>query len=150
MRAIIQRSQEAHVKIEGRVHGGISHGLVVLLGIEEGDTPHDAEWLVKKITAMRIFADEEGRMNKNIEEADGGFLVISQFTLHATTKKGNRPGFTRAARPDKAIPLYQYFLDELIRQCSRPVAHGQFGANMQIHLINDGPVTIFIDSKNKE
>lgn len=150
MRIILQRSLEARLEIDDKVHERISHGLVVLLGIEESDTREDADWLTKKLISMRIFSDEDGRMNKSIGEAKGDFLVISQFTLHASTKKGNRPSFIRAAHPDKALALYNYFLESLKANTSQKVAAGVFGANMQIHLINDGPVTIFIDSKNKE
>lgn len=148
MRALIQRSQQASVTIAGEVTATISHGLVVLLGVEHEDTAEDAEWLAGKISQMRIFADAEGKMNLSVKDAGGAVLVVSQFTLHSSTKKGNRPGFTRAARPEVAIPLYEQFLALLGREVT--VKCGVFGADMQVALINDGPVTIWMDSRAKE
>jgi D-tyrosyl-tRNA(Tyr) deacylase len=150
MRVVIQRSREASVTIDGQVAGAIPHGLVVLVGIEHDDTHEDVEWLAAKIVQMRIFPDAEGKMNLGVREAGGDLLVISQFTLHASTKKGNRPGFTRAARPESAIPLYEAFLADLERQMGRAPARGVFGADMQVALINDGPVTIWMDSRARE
>lgn len=148
MRALIQRSQQASVIIAGEVTGSITHGLVVLLGVEHEDTQEDAEWLAGKIAQMRIFGDAEGKMNLSVKDVGGAVLVISQFTLHASTKKGNRPSFIRAARPEVAIPLYEHFMSVLGREVS--VQCGVFGADMQVALINDGPVTIWMDSKGKE
>jgi D-aminoacyl-tRNA deacylase len=150
MRAVIQRASEAQVRIGGDVVGRIGRGLVVLLGVEQGDTAADAEWLAAKIAQMRIFADEEGKMNRSVCEIGGEALVVSQFTLHASTKKGNRPSFIRAARPEEAMPLYEYFLTVFEPQVGRPLARGVFAADMQVSLVNDGPVTIFIDSRQRE
>ncbi len=148
MRALIQRSKQASVTIAGEITGSISHGLVVLLGVEHEDTVEDADWLAGKIAQMRIFADAEGKMNLGVKDVGGSVLVVSQFTLHASTKKGNRPGFTRAARPEQAIPLYEHFMTVLASEV--PVKRGVFGADMQVALINDGPVTIWMDSRAKE
>ncbi|MBB5038971.1 D-aminoacyl-tRNA deacylase [Prosthecobacter dejongeii] len=148
MRAIIQRSKQATVTIEGEVKASIPLGLVVLLGVEHEDTQEDADWLASKIVQMRIFGDAEGKMNLSVKDVGGEVLVVSQFTLHASTKKGNRPSFIRAARPEGAIPLYEYFKSALAKEV--PVQCGVFGADMQVALINDGPVTIWIDSKAKE
>lgn len=148
MRALIQRSKQASVTIDGAVTAAISHGLVVLLGVEAEDTAEDAEWLVGKIAQMRIFGDAEGKMNLSVKEVGGEVLVVSQFTLHASTKKGNRPSFIRAARPEVAVPLYESFLSSLGKEL--PVKSGVFGADMQVALTNDGPVTIWMDSKAKE
>jgi len=148
MRALIQRSQQASVTIAGEVAGSITHGLVVLLGVEHEDTQEDAEWLAGKIAQMRIFGDAEGKMNLSVTDVGGAVLVVSQFTLHASTKKGNRPSFIRAARPEVAIPLYEHFMSVLGREV--PVQCGVFGADMQVALINEGPVTIWMDSKAKE
>ncbi len=148
MRALIQRSKQASVTIAGEITGSISHGLVVLLGVEHEDTVEDADWLAGKIAQMRIFADAEGKMNLGVKDVGGSVLVVSQFTLHASTKKGNRPGFTRAARPEQAIPLYEHFMTVLATEV--PVKRGVFGADMQVSLINDGPVTIWMDSRAKE
>lgn len=148
MRVVIQRSKEASVSIGGMRHGSIDHGLVILLGIEHDDEPTDADWLVQKILGLRIFSDEEGKMNRSISDTGGSILLISQFTLHASTKKGNRPSFIKAARPEKAIPLYEYMIAELQKQVF--VETGKFGADMQVAFVNDGPVTIFMDSKQKE
>ncbi len=150
MRALIQRSQQASVTIAGEIHGQISHGLVVLLGVEHEDSAEDADWLAAKIVQMRIFSDAEGKMNLGVKDVGGGVLVVSQFTLHASTKKGNRPSFIRAARPEQAIPLYEHFLRAVETQLERPVAQGVFGADMQVALINDGPVTIWMDSRARE
>jgi D-tyrosyl-tRNA(Tyr) deacylase len=150
MRVVVQRVSEAAVAIDGREVGRIGTGLVVLVGVESGDSPADAAWLAAKLAALRIFPDEAGRMNCSVREIDGGLLVISQFTLHAATAKGNRPGFTRAARPDEAIPLYEAFLADLEREAGRRPERGVFAADMQVSLVNDGPVTILIDSRNRE
>ncbi|MCP4123231.1 MAG: D-tyrosyl-tRNA(Tyr) deacylase [Bacteroidetes bacterium] len=150
MRVVIQRVSEAKVVIDGTVSGEIGLGYVLLLGIEDADTEQDVDWLVRKVTALRVFSDDEGRMNLSINDVGGNVLVISQFTLHASYKKGNRPGFTKAARPDKAIPLYESFLQKMETSLGKKIASGRFGADMKIHLINDGPVTISMDSQNPE
>lgn len=150
MRVLIQRVSEAKVMIEGRTAGEIDQGLLVLLGIEHEDTKEDADWLIKKLIGLRIFNDEEGKMNLSIDDVKGAFLVVSQFTLHASTKKGNRPSYINAARPETAIPLYEYFKKALADQSNMIVESGEFGADMKVHLVNDGPVTIWMDSKNKE
>ena len=150
MRVVIQRVSEASVSIEGQIHTQIQHGLLILLGIENKDDSSDAEWLSKKTANFRIFSDENGQMNKSIIDVKAEILVISQFTLHAKTKKGNRPSFIEAARPEQAIPLYENFVKRLSLDAQSQVLTGQFGANMQVSLCNDGPVTILIDSKNKE
>ena len=149
MRAVIQRVQSGKVTIEGKDVGAIQQGLVILLGIEDADGLADVEWLAAKVVALRIFSDADGKMNYSVTEIDGEVLVVSQFTLHASTKKGTRPSFIRAARPDHAIPLYEAFLEKLKFLVSKPVQRGQFGADMQVALINDGPVTIWIDTQNK-
>ena len=150
MRAVIQRVSKASVTVDGEVISRIGTGLLVLLGVEDADTPEDADWLVRKIIQLRIFADEQGLMNKSLQDVHGDLLVVSQFTLFASTKKGNRPSFIRSARPDHAIPLYEGFvlLDESL--LGRQVATGSFGAMMEVDLVNSGPVTITIDTKNKE
>ena len=150
MRAVIQRVTEATCVVEGKVTGRIDLGLMVLLGIEDADTQEDLEWLAGKIHGIRIFADENDLMNKALSDVDGGILLISQFTLYAATKKGNRPGFTKAARPDKAIPMYEAMIDRLSALQGKEVQTGIFGADMKVSLLNDGPVTIIIDTKNKE
>jgi D-tyrosyl-tRNA(Tyr) deacylase len=150
MRILIQRTTEASVKIEGEIIGSIENGFVVLVGIEHEDETSDADWLIQKLIGLRIFSDENGKMNLSIQEIDGSFLVISQFTLHASTKKGNRPSYIQAAKPEQAIPLYNYFVEELKSKSNLKVETGQFGADMKVSLINDGPVTIWIDSKNRE
>ena len=150
MRVVIQRVKKSHVEIDGQTSGSIGVGLLVLLGIEESDTEEDAVWLAHKITQMRIFSDSEGKMNLDVKEVSGEILIISQFTLHAMTKKGNRPSFIRAARPEKAIPLYEHFIDLVSATLGKPAATGKFGADMQVHLINDGPVTILVNSKARE
>lgn len=150
MRILIQRVTRASVTIGEQVHGAIGQGLLVFVGIEEADEPEDVAWLCGKLIKLRIFADEAGVMNRSIEEVKGEILVISQFTLHAQTKKGNRPSYIRAARPETAIPLYEAFVESVSRAMGTPVATGVFGADMQVELINDGPVTLWIDSKNRE
>lgn len=150
MRVVVQRVSEASVTIEGQVKSAIGWGLLILLGIEEADTSEDIEWLCRKISQLRIFNDEEGKMNRSIQDIQGEFLVISQFTLHASTKKGNRPSYIKAAKPPTAIPLYEQFVKQLAFTSGLPVGTGEFGADMKVHLLNDGPVTIMIDSKNKE
>ena len=150
MRVVLQRVKEASVAIKGRQSAGIGVGILVFLGIEPEDTIEDADWICGKLAKMRIFPDVNGVMNRNIQEESGEFLVISQFTLHASTKKGNRPSYIKAAKPDHAIPLYEYVLDKLWMESNRPVKSGEFGADMKVSLINDGPVTITMDSKRKE
>ena len=150
MRILIQRVSQASVTIEGSVHGEIGRGILILLGIENEDSQEDVNWLVQKIIGLRIFADEDGKMNLSSSDVNVEFLVISQFTLHASTKKGNRPSYIKAARPETAVPLYEYFIEQLKQQSNAKVATGIFGANMKVELTNDGPVTIWIDSKTKE
>jgi len=150
MRAIIQRVSEASVSINGKMSGNIGRGFLVLLGIVDGDGQEEVDWLVGKITRMRIFADDEGKMNRSLKEVDGELLVVSQFTLHASTKKGNRPSFIKAARPETAIPLYEAFIKSAEKETGKAPASGEFGADMQVSLVNDGPVTIMIDSQLKE
>jgi len=150
MRVVLQRVLEASVRIDGRVQSSIGAGLLILLGVEADDNQEEADWLAGKLARMRIFPDVDGVMNRSIQEAGGEFLVISQFTLHASTKKGNRPSYIKAARPEVAIPLYEYFLEKLWMESNRPVKAGIFGADMKVSLVNDGPVTIFMDSKRKE
>jgi D-tyrosyl-tRNA(Tyr) deacylase len=150
MRTVIQRVKESSVKIDGKVVGEIGAGIMILLGIETADTTEDIDWLVGKIEKLRIFSDEDGKMNLSIKDTEGSFLVISQFTLHASTKKGNRPSYIKAARPEQAIPLYQEFIKRLALTSGLKVESGEFGGDMQVYLINDGPVTIIIDSKLKE
>jgi D-tyrosyl-tRNA(Tyr) deacylase len=150
MRIVIQRVSEASVTIKGSVYGKINVGFLVLLGIEEFDSEEDADFLIGKLSGMRVFSDSEGKMNLSIQDVQGAFLVISQFTLHASTKKGNRPSFIKAARPEQAIPLYEYFVKRLRACLELQVETGVFGADMKVALVNDGPVTILIDSKNKE
>lgn len=150
MRAVIQRVSEASVVVNDLATGSIQQGFLILLGIEDADTETDIEWLSQKIVGMRIFGDEQGLMNKSLTDVNGNILLISQFTLFAQTKKGNRPSFIRAAKPDKAIPLYELMIKSLERNLGKPIATGIFGADMKVSLLNDGPVTIVIDSKNKE
>jgi D-aminoacyl-tRNA deacylase len=150
MRAVVQRVSEASVTIDGLVTGQIGRGVLVLVGVEVGDSPGDADWLASKIVALRIFPDDEGKMNRSLVDAAGEALVVSQFTLHAGTKKGNRPSFVRAAPPEEAVPLYERFVAEIERGLGRPVARGVFAADMQVALVNDGPVTIIIDSRSRE
>lgn len=150
MRAVLQRVSQATCTVDGNVTGQIEAGFLVLLGIEDADTIEDLDWLAPKIINMRVFSDENDLMNKALAEVDGGILLISQFTLFASTKKGNRPGFTKAARPDVAIPLYEQMIAKLSALLGKKVQTGIFGADMKISLLNDGPVTILIDTKNKE
>lgn len=149
MKIVIQRVSEASVTIEGERVAQINNGLLILLGIVNEDTQEDIKWLTNKITNLRIFNDENDVMNKSIKDVDGNIIVVSQFTLHALTKKGNRPSYIKAAKPDIAIPLYQTFIKQLEADLGKTVQTGQFGAMMQVALVNDGPVTIIIDSKNK-
>jgi D-tyrosyl-tRNA(Tyr) deacylase len=150
MRAVIQRVAEASVTINGNVRGAIARGLLVLLAVEEADTAGDIEWLSGKIVRLRIFNDEHGVMNCSVQEIGGDILLISQFTLFASTKKGNRPSYSRSAKPELAIPLYEKFISRLTRDFGKPIHTGEFGADMQVQLINDGPVTVIIDSKLRE
>ncbi|MCH6235402.1 D-aminoacyl-tRNA deacylase [Cognataquiflexum rubidum] len=149
MIAVIQRVSESTVKIDGQIKGQIGTGLMVLLGIEEADGTEDIEWLSKKIVNLRIFPDDNGVMNRSILEASGDILLISQFTLHASTKKGNRPSYIKAAKPDIAIPIYENFIHSIEKELGKPIQTGEFGADMKVALVNDGPVTIIMDSKNK-
>ncbi len=150
MRALIQRVTRASVVSDGVLTGQIGRGLVVLVGIEDLDDQDDAIWLADKIRQMRIFDDPEGKMNLALADVNGDILIVSQFTLHASTRKGNRPSFIRAARPEKAVPLYEYVREYLAASIGKPVPAGVFGAYMQVDLVNDGPVTIWLDTKNKE
>jgi D-aminoacyl-tRNA deacylase len=150
MRILIQRVASASVEIEKEIFSKIDAGLLILLGIEAADNEEDVDWLVKKVASMRIFSDSDGKMNQSVVEIGGEMLVVSQFTLHANTKKGNRPSFIRAARPEQAIPLYELFLEKLTLESGRNVRAGVFGADMKVALVNDGPVTIWMDSKEKE
>lgn len=150
MRALIQRVSSASVTIDGRVNAAIGQGLLVLLGIESEDNQDDIDWLVKKITALRIFSDAEGLMNLSVQDIGGEILVVSQFTLFASTKKGNRPSFIRAARPETAVPLYEKFITALETSTGKKPGEGVFGADMKVALVNDGPVTIWMDTKEKE
>jgi D-tyrosyl-tRNA(Tyr) deacylase len=150
MRTVIQRVQQASVIADGQPTGSIGQGLMVLLGIEEPDNDADIEWLCQKIVNLRIFNDETGVMNRSVMDIGGDILVVSQFTLFASTKKGNRPSYIRAARPETAIPLYERTIKNLITLLGRPIATGVFGADMQVSLVNDGPVTILIDTKDRE
>lgn len=150
MRALLQRVLNASVTIDGVEHSSIDAGMMVLLGVEHEDTEADADWLCQKLAKMRIFPDDEGVMNRSIMEAGGEFLVVSQFTLFASYKKGNRPSYIKSAKPDLAQNLYEYFLEKLWHETDLPVRSGVFGADMKVQLTNDGPVTIMMDSKNKE
>lgn len=150
MRTVIQRVQSASVTIDGEIKSAIGKGLLIFLGIEDKDSEADIEWLVKKIVNLRIFDDENGVMNRSIIDVDGEALVVSQFTLHASTKKGNRPSYIKASKPEKAIPLYNEFCDELSLALGKRIGTGRFGADMKVGILNDGPVTILIDSQNKE
>lgn len=150
MRVVIQRVLSASVTIKGELTSAIEKGLLILAGIEDADNADDIEWLCKKISELRIFSDEEGKMNLSLLDVDGDAMVVSQFTLHASTKKGNRPSYIKAARPEKAIQLYEQFCGHLSLTLGKTVKEGVFGADMQVALVNDGPVTIIIDSKNKE
>lgn len=150
MRAVIQRVTKASVTIDNKVNGHIRNGLLVLLGIEDADGEDDIKWLSNKIVNLRIFNDEGGVMNRSVLEVDGGILLISQFTLHASTKKGNRPSYIKASKPEVAIPLYEKMISQLENDLGKKVETGIFGADMKVELLNDGPVTIAIDTKNKE
>jgi D-aminoacyl-tRNA deacylase len=150
MRAVIQRVSEAKVSIAGVVKGAIQHGLAVLVAVEEADTVEDIEWLSGKIVRLRVFDDESGVMNRSVQDIRGGILLVSQFTLFASTKKGNRPSYSRSARPEIAVPLYQQFTARLAQDLGKPIETGEFGAEMLVSLTNDGPVTIIIDSKARE
>ena len=150
MKVVLQRVNNASVSIDGKVHSSIESGLLILLGIEHEDEKTDVDWLVSKIVGLRIFNDVDGKMNLSNDELKGEYLVVSQFTLHASTKKGNRPSYIKAARPEVAIPLYEYFKQQLSLISQTDVKSGVFGADMKVSLTNDGPVTIIIDSKNKE
>ncbi len=150
MRTVIQRVQHASVSIDGAIKSQIGNGFLLLLGIEESDTSEDVDWLVKKVAALRVFDDENGVMNRSITDVDGEALVVSQFTLYASYKKGNRPSWFRAARHDISVPLYEEFCKKLSAAIGKPVGTGEFGADMKVELLNDGPVTICMDTKNKE
>ncbi len=150
MRAVIQRVSSASLSIGGQPKASVDRGLLVFVGIEEADTADDLEWLSGKIVRLRVFPDEAGVMNRSVQEAGGDILAVSQFTLHASTKKGNRPSYIRAARPETAIPLYEMFVNKLAADLGKRVQTGEFGADMQIRLVNDGPVTILIDTKVRE
>ncbi len=150
MKIVLQRVSSASVTVEDKIVGEIQKGLLVLVGIEDADTQEDIEWLVTKITQVRIFGDENQVMNLSIQEVNGDVLVVSQFTLHAATKKGNRPSYIKAARPEVAIPIYENFVGDLETKLGKKVPTGIFGADMKVSLVNDGPVTIIIDTKNKE
>tara|TARA_B110000240_G_scaffold81043_1_gene92410 strand:+ start:139 stop:591 length:453 start_codon:yes stop_codon:yes gene_type:complete len=150
MRVVIQRVKEASVSVQGVKISEIQKGLLILVGVETQDTQQDIDWLVAKVAKLRIFEDLDGAMNVSLQDIDADVIVVSQFTLHASTKKGNRPSFIKAAKPEVAIPLYQGFVDSLEKELDKKIQTGQFGAMMDVALINDGPVTIMIDSKNKE
>jgi D-tyrosyl-tRNA(Tyr) deacylase len=150
MRSVIQRVSNAQVEAEGKITGKIGLGLLILIGIEDGDGDEDITWLSQKIVNLRIFDDEQGTMNRSVADVSGDLLVVSQFTLHASTRKGNRPSYIRAAKPETAVPLYEKFLLQLHGDLGKPVSAGIFGAMMKVSLINDGPVTIVIDTKNRE
>lgn len=150
MKAVIQRVSQASVTIDNKIVSQINQGLLILIGIEEADNQEDINWLTSKIANLRIFADEKGVMNLSVKDIDGEIIVVSQFTLHAATKKGNRPSYIKAAKPEIAIPLYESFVLQLEKEISKKVQTGQFGADMKVALVNDGPVTIIIDTKNKE
>lgn len=150
MKAVIQRVSQASVTIENEIVADIQTGLLVLIGIEEADSQEDIIWLTSKIANLRVFADENGVMNLSVKEIDGEIIVVSQFTLHASTKKGNRPSYIKAAKPEISIPLYESFIAEMELQINKKVQTGKFGADMKVSLVNDGPVTILIDSKNRE
>lgn len=150
MRVLIQRVNEASVEINGQIKSGISTGLLVFVGIEEADTIDDSEWLAGKVAGLRIFDDDNGIMNRSVVDVDGEILVVSQFTLHAMTKKGNRPSYIKAAKHETAIPLYENFCSELSLKLGKEVKTGTFAADMKVAIINNGPVTIWIDSKNKD
>lgn len=150
MRIVIQRVSEASVEVEGNITGAIDQGLLVLVGIEDSDTKEDIEWLSNKIVNIRLFNDADGVMNVSVKDINGGILLVSQFTLHASTKKGNRPSYIRASKPEIAVPMYEAMIQQLSTDLGKPVQTGIFGADMKVRLLNDGPVTIVMDSKNKE
>lgn len=150
MRAVIQRVTRASVTVEGNVTGSIQNGLLVLIGIEDADNTEDIAWLSNKLVNLRVFGDDEGVMNLSVKDVAGGILLVSQFTLFAATKKGNRPSYIRASKPDIAVPLYEQMIRQVSQDLGKPVATGIFGADMKVDLLNDGPVTILIDTKNKE
>ncbi|MBW0176818.1 D-aminoacyl-tRNA deacylase [Sediminibacterium sp.] len=150
MRIVIQRVSEASVRVDGNITGSIGKGLLVLMGIEDADTKEDIEWLSNKIVNIRIFDDADGVMNLSVKDTEGGILLVSQFTLHASTKKGNRPSYIKASKPEIAIPVYESMIAQLSLDLGKPVQTGIFGADMKVSLLNDGPVTIVMDSKNKE
>jgi len=150
MRTVLQRVSKASVTVDGKVISSIENGLLVLLGIEEADTQEDIDWLTNKIVNLRVFNDDKDVMNRSVQDVDGDVIVVSQFTLHAQTKKGNRPSYIKAAKPDIAIPMYEKFVQVLEQKLGRKVGTGIFGADMKVELLNDGPVTILIDTKNKE
>lgn len=150
MRVVVQKVSEAKVTVKGKLVSSIGKGLLVLLGIEDADTEDDIDWLVKKIVQLRIFNDENGVMNRSVQEVDGDIIVVSQFTLHANTKKGNRPSYIRAAKPDIAVPMYEKFIARTEKVLGKKVGTGIFGATMDVSLVNDGPVTLIIDSKQKD
>ena len=150
MRTVIQRVTEASVKVDGKVTGAIKEGLLILVGVEDADTQEDIDWLVKKIVGLRIFNDENGVMNLSVQDVGGGLLAVSQFTLMASTKKGNRPSYIRASKGDYAQPMYDKFCQALEKESGKKVEKGIFGADMKVSLLNDGPVTIIMDTKNKE
>ncbi len=149
MKAVLQRVTSASVTIDGKINAEISDGILILLGIEDADTNEDIDWLVSKIINLRIFNDENGVMNRSVRDVNGNVIVVSQFTLHASTKKGNRPSYIKAAKPEVAIPLYESFISVMETAFGKPIQTGKFGADMKIALVNDGPVTIIIDTKNK-
>ncbi len=150
MRAVIQRVKRAQVAIEGKIESSVEAGLLVFVGIEDSDSREDAEWIARKIVRLRVFDDESGIMNRSVQDSGGDILVVSQFTLHANVRKGNRPSYHRASKPETAIPLYEYFAQTIEQELGKPIQTGVFGAIMEISLLNDGPVTIFIDTKIKE
>ena len=150
MRFVIQRVSEASVKIDGAIYSDIQKGFLVLVGVEETDTKEDADWLCQKLIGIRIFSDAEDKMNLSLQDINGDILLVSQFTLFASTKKGNRPSFIKSAKPDIAIPLYEYCIQQLSSLLNKPIKTGQFGADMKVSLANDGPVTILMDSKSRE
>lgn len=150
MRAVLQRTAFASVKVDGNITGSIQKGLLVLMGVEDADTVEDIEWLSSKIVNLRIFDDENGVMNLSVKDVDGDILLISQFTLHAATKKGNRPSYIKASKPEVAVPIYEKMIAQLEKDLGKKIQTGIFGADMKVELLNDGPVTIVIDTKNKE
>ena len=150
MRIVVQRVSEASVRIDGNIVGSISQGLMILVGVETIDSQSDADYLIQKLINLRIFNDEEGKMNLSLQDVGGELLIVSQFTLHASTKKGNRPSYIRSARPEQAIPLYTYFIEQAQKEIKSKIQTGEFGADMKVSLINEGPVTIIIDSANKD